>query len=628
MSTTPEICQVVCSAAAAALADEHYEPSKDPARKPRRSKDPAWKYSFWPDLQDKLTLQCVLCGKNITSGVLRMKKHLGGGYTEVKMCLKATDAIRKEMHLYLKTNSTKFKAMQLDGDEVEATDGDGGEEEVEASSRASNSTAASTKRKASFIVTAPVAAKRTSKSIADEVRKTPEEVVAERHRAGSKQLKIKDYGTKTKEQKDEVDGHVADFLYENCLPLNIIHSRSWEILLESVGQYGSDYITPSYHDVRVPLLEKAKLKTDTLKAKHQKAWKEYGCTLMSDGWTDMSGRHLINFLANSPEGTFFLGTANVSSESVTAELVAKLLSEQIEAIGPELVIQVVSDNGANYKAAGRLLMDKYPSLYWTPCAAHCLDLMLEDIGKIREFSDCIVKAKKTTRFIYAHGRILDQMRTLNGKRDLVRPGATRFATSFLTLASMWKQRQHLKALFVSTEWHANKLKLTPPGKMAENTVLSVTFWQSVENCMRASQPILVALRIVDGDDSPAMPEIWAAMDVAKTHIKDALSQRPGLQSQVLAIVDKRWDHQMEQKLHGAAMFLNPSKFFKMKETNRRQAARLRSMFNDVLWKMVSDDELQSKISKLADDYELTEGECFSKQMAIKDREKKSPRKYL
>ena len=85
---------------------------------------------------------------------------------------------------------------------------------------------------------------------------------------------------------------------------------------------------------------------------------------------------------------------------------------------------------------------------------------------------------------------------------------------------------------------------------------------------------------------------------------------------------------MEQKLHGAAMFLNPSKFFKMKETNRRLAARLRSMFNDVLWKMVPDDELQSKISKLADDYERTEGKCFTKQMAIKDRDKKSPRKYL
>jgi hypothetical protein len=42
---------------------------------------------------------------------------------------------------------------------------------------------------------------------------------------------------------------------------------------------------------------------------------------------------------------------------------------------------------------------------------------------------------------------------------------------------------------------------------------------------------------------------------------------------------------------------------------------------------VVDDELQTQISKLADDYELTEGECFTKPMAMKDREKKSPRKY-
>ena len=66
----------------------------------------------------------------------------------------------------------------------------------------------------------------------------------------------------------------------------------------------------------------------------------------------------MNFLVNSPAGTFFLGAANVSAETVDAKLVAQLLSEQIDAIGPELVVQVVSDNGSNYKAAGRLLMEK------------------------------------------------------------------------------------------------------------------------------------------------------------------------------------------------------------------------------------------------------------------------------
>jgi hypothetical protein len=82
-------------------------------------------------------------------------------------------------------------------------------------------------------------------------------------------------------------------------------------MLESVGQYGSDYISPSYWRLRVPFLEKAKVKTDGLRGKHEDACKEYGCSLMSDGWTDMGSRHLLNFLVNSPAGTFFLGTANV-----------------------------------------------------------------------------------------------------------------------------------------------------------------------------------------------------------------------------------------------------------------------------------------------------------------------------
>ena len=69
-------------------------------------------------------------------------------------------------------------------------------------------------------------------------------------------------------------------------------------------------ITYLYLQVREPLLEKAKIKNDNFKGKHEVAWKEYGCSLMSDGWTDMTGRHLINFLVNS---TFFLGTTNVSS---------------------------------------------------------------------------------------------------------------------------------------------------------------------------------------------------------------------------------------------------------------------------------------------------------------------------
>jgi hypothetical protein len=69
-------------------------------------------------------------------------------------------------------------------------------------------------------------------------------------------------------------------------------------MLESIGQYGPEYQSPSYHAMRNPLLERVVDKTTNLRQKHEQAWKEYCCTLMSDGWTDARHRHLINFLAN------------------------------------------------------------------------------------------------------------------------------------------------------------------------------------------------------------------------------------------------------------------------------------------------------------------------------------------
>jgi hypothetical protein len=57
-----------------------------------------------------------------------------------------------------------------------------------------------------------------------------------------------------------------------------------------------------------------------------------------------------------------------------------------------------------------------------------------------------------------------------------------------------------------------------------------------------------------------------------------------------------------------------------RDKDRRLATRLRSMLNDVLWKMVSDDDEETKISKQADDHEMSEGECFSKLGALRDRD--------
>ena len=116
----------------------------------------------------------------------------------------------------------------------------------------------------------------------------------------------------------------------------------------------------------------------------------------------MRGRHLINFLVNSPEGTYFLESVDASSEVHSATMLAEMLQEKIE----DNVVQVVTDNGTNYKAACKILMDRIPTLFWSPCVAHCLDLLLEEIENLKAFKKPIARARRVTTFIYRHGRLL------------------------------------------------------------------------------------------------------------------------------------------------------------------------------------------------------------------------------
>jgi hypothetical protein len=194
------------------------------------------------------------------------------------------------------------------------------------------------------------------------------------------------------------------------IPFNAANSRQFEVDVEAIAQYGSGFKPPTFHELCEPLLARAVKDIDDERKKHEEAWSQYGCTLMSDGWTDKRGRHLINFLVNSPQGTFFLELVDASNESHSAVMLANLLEKRIEGIGKENVTQIVTDNGANYKAAGKILMERIPTLFWTPCAAHCLDLMLEDIGKLKDFKKPIACARHVTTFIYRHGRILSEMR--------------------------------------------------------------------------------------------------------------------------------------------------------------------------------------------------------------------------
>ena len=50
------------------------------------------------------------------------------------------------------------------------------------------------------------------------------------------------------------------------------------------------------------------------------------------------------------------------------------------------VVQIVTDNTLVCKAVGLIIEAKFPSIYWTPCVVHTLNLALKNI--------CVAKNKK------------------------------------------------------------------------------------------------------------------------------------------------------------------------------------------------------------------------------------------
>ncbi|TXG72806.1 hypothetical protein EZV62_001385 [Acer yangbiense] len=67
---------------------------------------------------------------------------------------------------------------------------------------------------------------------------------------------------------------------------------------------------------------------------------------------------------------------------------------------------------------------------------------------------------------------------------MVRPGVTRFASTFLTLQSLVKKNDRLRAMFTSTEWEEFKFANIVNRKMAYSTVMSIGFWNGVNMCLR------------------------------------------------------------------------------------------------------------------------------------------------
>lgn len=118
----------------------------------------------------------------------------------------------------------------------------------------------------------------------------------------------------------------------------------------------------------------------------------------------------MDFLVSPPSGTMFLKLVDAFDRVKDAKILFEILNETTRTAREVNVVQVIIDNASNYLLARKMLESKYRTIFWTPCATHCVDLTFEDIGKVEQVKNTVEHVKYITNHIYNLLWVLNTMK--------------------------------------------------------------------------------------------------------------------------------------------------------------------------------------------------------------------------
>ncbi|XP_061337800.1 uncharacterized protein LOC133284749 [Gastrolobium bilobum] len=275
-------------------------------------------------------------------------------------------------------------------------------------------------------------------------------------------------------------GEGGEVKYQNAFSVNPKSADHFSVFTQLIRAFSSDKIVhpfprgfkaPTMHMLRGALLDSWVDVVHNLVESYRKVWKHTtGCTIMADHWTDWCRRTLINFLVYCPKGTIFLKYVDASHASKTADLLFQLFKDIVLFVGPENVVQFVTDNAANYVA---------------------------DIGELEEVGEVVAHASKITKYVYNHCHLLHLMRKFTRGKEILRPDQIHFATNFIALQSILAQKDALIAMVTSREWTISAYPKDVKAKRFVEQVLDSRFWKECADIVKVTEPLVRLLCLVD-----------------------------------------------------------------------------------------------------------------------------------
>ncbi|KAL1190553.1 hypothetical protein V5N11_032833 [Cardamine amara subsp. amara] len=179
------------------------------------------------------------------------------------------------------------------------------------------------------------------------------------------------------EVRDQLDQEIARMFYTTGLPFNLAINphfiRSYQF---AASNKIDGYVPPVYNKLITTLLVQARNSVDKLMQPLKLTWKEKksdDCVKWLE--SDPTRKPLINFMANSETGPIFIKTVNCFGEVKDKFFISNLMKEVINEVGCQNIVQIITDDAANCKAAGEIIEGLFPQIYSRPCVVHTLNIL-------------------------------------------------------------------------------------------------------------------------------------------------------------------------------------------------------------------------------------------------------------
>ncbi|XP_064956803.1 uncharacterized protein LOC135631027 [Musa acuminata AAA Group] len=351
-----------------------------------------------------------------------------------------------------------------------------------------------------------------------------------------------DYST---QDRDDVDSKVVRCLCANGIPFNVLRSPYWEEMVLAISKE-LGYKSPSYEKANTIFLENERNKIDRELDDFKQKWPLYGISIVSNGWSDIKNQPLINILASNQFGSMFLHALDFVVVEKSQKRISDYMVETIEKVGPCNVVQLITDNSIDCRAASEEVAKVYPYIFWNPCMVHTLYLILKDIiNALPWLKQTYKTAKSIVKYILYHSQAVDIFQSFS-KLELLKVTAITYASHYITLYLLLDIRESLTAAVLSDRWEFwatfpnidEKIKLH--GNDVKEAVMSENFWVAVQLALSIIRPIYKMIKFTD-QDGPIIGEVCDRMDNMLGEIRENLRGREDMYMILEEKVFIRWN---------------------------------------------------------------------------------------